>query len=125
MLYERFVWLSKRREVVDGTLSVSTSLCRRGRHRFTADNAGPVRDLGDLYGRCYKRCGMFASEINELLSVANTPDITDTQEAWQGICAPGRKRCWVSSRCCHTSNKRDLVLFTIQLKVEITNSFNA
>jgi hypothetical protein len=46
---------------------------------------GPVWDLGDLYGRCYKRWGMFTSEVNALLGVANTSDIEDPQEAWQDI----------------------------------------
>ena len=52
-----------------------------------ADSTRPVRILSDLYGRCYKKWGMFTAEVNELLGVANTSDITDPQAAWEDILA--------------------------------------
>jgi len=49
------------------------------------DNNGPVRSLSDFYRRCYRRWGLFTDEVNALLGVANTTDITDPQEAWGDI----------------------------------------
>ena len=49
------------------------------------DSAKPVRDLGDLYGRCYKKWGLFTSDVNAPLGAANAADITDPQEAWDDI----------------------------------------
>lgn len=43
---------------------------------------GPVRDIGDLYKRCYRRWGMFTSDVNALLDVEDASGITDPQAAW-------------------------------------------